>query len=158
VLLCTARIRASGAVVTVHGAGSQRVLARHSEIAQVIVNLLSNACDAVEGKAERAIRIELSEASEGQVRVRIVDAGTPPPPRTARAMFDAFFTTKADGHGLGLGLSISRQILRELGGELTFDASAPTTTFVVSLRAALERDAEQVEAALPRSVEPPSPV
>jgi two-component system C4-dicarboxylate transport sensor histidine kinase DctB len=85
---------------------------------QVLVNILSNACDAVEGLDNRTI--QLTGMRDGnRVVVEIGDRGPGVPPAIAERIFDPFFTTKGVGRGLGLGLSISYNIIKDFGGSLT---------------------------------------
>jgi two-component system C4-dicarboxylate transport sensor histidine kinase DctB len=84
---------------------------------QVLVNVLSNAADAVEGQADR--RVELGARAEGtEVILTIRDHGPGVAPAIADRIFDPFFTTKQVGSGLGLGLSISYNIMKDFGGDL----------------------------------------
>jgi two-component system, NtrC family, C4-dicarboxylate transport sensor histidine kinase DctB len=84
---------------------------------QVIVNVLSNAVDAVEGLPDR--RISLSARTLGEeVQITIRDRGPGVAPAIADRIFDPFFTTKQVGSGLGLGLSISYNILKDFEGDL----------------------------------------
>ena len=84
---------------------------------QVLLNLIGNAVDAMEGKDDQ--RIVISARHEGQfVRIDIRDNGPGLPPERLDHMFEPFFTTKAPGVGLGLGLTISAGIIRDFGGEL----------------------------------------
>lgn len=85
---------------------------------QVLVNIVTNACDAVEGLDDR--RIELSARREqARVVIEIGDRGPGVPPAIMERIFDPFFTTKGVGKGLGLGLSISYNIIKDFGGSLT---------------------------------------
>lgn len=85
---------------------------------QVLVNIITNACDAVEGLEDR--RIELSaKRVQGRVVIEIGDRGPGVPPAIVERIFDPFFTTKGVGKGLGLGLSISYNIIKDFGGSLT---------------------------------------
>ncbi len=85
---------------------------------QVLVNILTNACDAVEGLDDR--KIELWAGREnGRVVIEIGDRGPGVPPAIMERIFDPFFTTKGVGKGLGLGLSISYNIIKDFGGSLT---------------------------------------
>lgn len=85
---------------------------------QVLVNILSNAADAVEGLPDR--RIELSARQEGgRVAITVADRGPGVPEAIAGRIFDPFFSTKGVGKGLGLGLSISYNIISDFGGSLT---------------------------------------
>ena len=84
---------------------------------QVLVNVLSNAADAMEGAALR--RIEVSARGDGgRVILSVRDHGPGVPPAIADRIFDPFFTTKTVGAGLGLGLSISYNIMKDFGGDL----------------------------------------
>lgn len=85
---------------------------------QVLVNIVTNACDAVEGLDDR--RIELSaRRKQARVVIEIGDRGPGVPPAIMERIFDPFFTTKGVGKGLGLGLSISYNIIKDFGGSLT---------------------------------------
>ncbi len=84
---------------------------------QVLVNVLSNAADAVETLPDR--RIDLSARAEGgAVILSIRDRGPGVPAAIADRIFDPFFSTKTVGSGLGLGLSISYNIMKDFGGDL----------------------------------------
>ena len=84
-------------------------------LTQVVLNLLLNACDAMPGGGEIALRAAL----QGDEAVLVVsDGGTGVSPEIASRIFDPFFTTKPPGKGTGLGLAVSRAGIREAGGEL----------------------------------------
>ncbi|AZL58247.1 sensor histidine kinase [Tabrizicola piscis] len=84
---------------------------------QVIVNVLSNAADAVEGSADRRITLA-ARAVGGEVQITVRDRGPGVAPAIANRIFDPFFTTKQVGSGLGLGLSISYNIMKDFAGDL----------------------------------------
>ncbi|SDW98704.1 sensor histidine kinase [Marinobacter mobilis] len=84
---------------------------------QVMVNLLANAVQAVDMAAEPRVEIAI-EAGDGCWRCRVRDNGAGLAGNSEQ-MFEPFFTTKSLSQGLGLGLSISRQIVEALGGHLT---------------------------------------
>ncbi|WP_019906492.1 ATP-binding protein [Methylobacterium sp. 77] len=93
-----------------------RVLGDGPRLEQVVVNLLQNALDAAAGSADPRVSIQVRDAPDGRVAIEVRDTG-PGLPETIRAqVFDAFFTTKSDG--LGLGLAISRGIVEDCGGSL----------------------------------------
>ena len=88
-----------------------------TQLQQVVLNLLLNACDAMSANpvAERVVEIR-TEAAEGKVRVSIADCGIGIPPEAMGSLFKPFFTTKPQG--LGLGLSVCSSIVAAHGGEL----------------------------------------
>ncbi len=106
------------------------VLVSPGRLAQVMVNLLLNAADAMEGQGR--IVVSCSTAGE-RVRLEVADEGPGIPSDLRRKIFDPFFTTKAPGRGTGLGLSISRSIVESLGGTLELEAAASGARFVVEL-------------------------
>jgi signal transduction histidine kinase len=88
-----------------------------SRVVQVLVNLMLNAADALEGAQAPTIRLEGHE-EEGWVVLAIEDNGPGVPEELRRAIFDPFFTTKEPGKGTGLGLSICARIMEAQGGRL----------------------------------------
>ncbi len=98
--------------------GLPRVKAGTIRLQQVLVNIITNAADAVEGLENRTIT--LSGRREGsKVVVRVSDRGAGVAAAIRERIFDPFFTTKGVGKGLGLGLSISYNIVKDFGGSLT---------------------------------------
>ena len=101
-------------------------LPAHS-LEQVLINLLSNALDAVEGGPAPVIQVRVdatdgASASEGgggrRVRIAVADNGHGIPHAVRERLFATFFTTKGEEAGTGLGLAVSREIARGAGGEL----------------------------------------
>ncbi|MBK1886950.1 ATP-binding protein [Marinobacter sp. DY40_1A1] len=109
-------------------------------IEQVMVNLLANAVQAVESQGQPVITIDVEEQGECW-RCLVRDNGTGLPANTEQ-IFEPFFTTKSVKQGLGLGLSISRQIADALGGRLTgrnrSDAPGAEFEFTLQKREATE--------------------
>lgn len=94
------------------------VMAEQIQLEQVVLNLLSNALDAVADNTHaKKIAIECVH-SEGQVELRIADNGPGVAPELYEQIFNPFFTTKEVDQGLGLGLSISYNIIQDFGGQL----------------------------------------
>jgi signal transduction histidine kinase len=90
------------------------------QLQQVMMNLIGNSIDAMkdmDGTRELAIRSQRAE--NDHLMVSVSDTGVGLPPQRADRIFDAFFTTKE--HGLGMGLSISRTIVESHGGQLWVD-------------------------------------
>ncbi|MEE4638235.1 MAG: ATP-binding protein [Wenzhouxiangella sp.] len=86
------------------------------QIEQVLINLLRNAMDAVEGRERARIRIAVSASAE-EILIAVSDNGTGIPQGRLDSLFDAFATWKSGG--IGLGLSISRSLVEAHGGQLT---------------------------------------
>jgi two-component system NtrC family sensor kinase len=89
------------------------------ELQQVFLNLVLNAGHAIGPSG--TIRV-LTETKEGSVLVRIEDDGCGIEPAIADRIFDPFFTTKSVGEGTGLGLGIAYGIVRNHGGEMSFES------------------------------------
>lgn len=93
-----------------------RVAGGRIRLEQVVVNLLSNALDAVEGRPDPEVEIRL--AVEDVVVLDVLDNGPGIPDPVMEQIFDPFFTTKPVGEGLGLGLSIAYKIVHDFSGSL----------------------------------------
>lgn len=127
-------------VVQQHGVKVERlyqpvpeISAIHGNMVQVFVNLITNACHAMQPGGLVRIR---TEAAAGQVLVKVEDSGTGIPEDVLPRIFDPFFTTKAEGKGTGLGLSIVHAIVEKHGGTIEVKSSLGTgTTFIVKLPA-----------------------
>jgi C4-dicarboxylate-specific signal transduction histidine kinase len=94
-----------------------QVMGDRVQLQQVLMNLTTNSIDAmkgVDGTRELIIRSQRDE--NGQVLISVSDTGVGLPPQQAEQIFDAFFTTKP--HGTGMGLRISRSIVESHGGRL----------------------------------------
>ena len=119
--------------------GLPRIRANPAKLCQVFVNLLLNAAHAIDdGGSPREHTIGLSAALDGQrVRVDVRDSGRGIDPQHAPRVFEPFFTTRTGEDGTGLGLSVSRQIAHDHGGEIQFSTEVGAgTTFSVWLPAA----------------------
>jgi PAS domain S-box-containing protein len=104
------------------------------QLQQVLLNLIINAIEAMSGIKERPRELTIASASDGPdtVSLEVRDAGTGLDPAHAPHLFEPFYTTKAEG--LGIGLSISRSIVEAHGGRLSAAANAPHgTVFLFSL-------------------------
>jgi two-component system, NtrC family, C4-dicarboxylate transport sensor histidine kinase DctB len=122
------------------------VVAVAVKLEQVMLNLLLNALDAVEGRENPSIIIRRT-VEAGRVCVTVIDNGSGIAPEHRDRIAEPFFTTKLTGEGLGLGLSISIAIVREFGGEITFaEAPGGGTMATVSMPVG-ERPAIPLEAA-----------
>ena len=114
--------------------GLPRVNADRVQLQQVILNLLLNAAEAMEGVEDRPRNLLLKTAleSDGAVRLEVTDAGTGFDQATVKTLFEPFHTTKADG--MGVGLSICRSIIESHKGRLWATPNdGPGATFGFSI-------------------------
>ncbi len=112
------------------------VRANESRLAQVFLNLLLNAAQAMpESRPSNENRISLrGQVEQDQVVVEITDNGMGIPPAIREKVFDPYFTTKSEQTGSGLGLYVSRTIVESYGGTLDFRSTAGEgTRFYVRL-------------------------
>ncbi len=104
-----------------------------SQVQQVVLNLLLNAAEATQSKAERRIHVT-TEAGSGEVRLLVADNGEGILPENLTKIFDPFFTTKPEGKGVGLGLAVSYGIIQAHGGDIEVKSvPGEGATFIVSL-------------------------
>jgi C4-dicarboxylate-specific signal transduction histidine kinase len=112
-----------------------QVMGREVQLAQVFVNLLQNATDAVKESPVRWISVSCEDEGDF-IEVLISDSGMGIPKEIRKKIMDPFFTTKDVNQGTGLGLSISKKIIENHGGELSLALDKPHTTFKVRLKKA----------------------
>jgi C4-dicarboxylate-specific signal transduction histidine kinase len=113
------------------------VLADRVQLQQVLVNLITNAADAMDEVNERPRTVTISSSCDDgrQVEVAVADVGVGIDPRHRDRIFDPFFTTKDDG--MGMGLAICRGIVEACGGRLWVTSNPDCgTTFRFALPAA----------------------
>jgi two-component system, cell cycle sensor histidine kinase and response regulator CckA len=128
------------------------------QIEQVLLNLVINARDAMEGGGEVKVRVD---RAGDQVRMDVADTGTGMTPEVLDRMFEPFFTTKQREYGSGLGLAIVYGIVRQSGGSVAADTVlGEGATFTIQLpfveRAAgaeLVPDEPPEESTVPRGAE-----
>ena len=123
-------------------------MADHNRLEQVFINLVTNAIDAMDEKAESAefkgmakrllIR---SYAENGHVVVAVTDNGVGMSDEVKEKLFEPFFTTKRIGKGTGLGVSISYGIIKDYSGTIEIDTQAGRgTTFILKFPALKKKD------------------
>jgi len=94
------------------------------QLRQVVMNLMINRIDTMkDADGPRELTLESHRGENGHVRISVSDTGLSLPPNQADRIFDAFFTTKS--HGTGMGLRISRSIVEGHHGQLWASASSP---------------------------------
>jgi len=115
------------------------ITAVHSQIEQILINLLTNARDAMPegGQVTISARNYTDEDGAAYVLLEVADTGPGIPPEVLQHLFNPFYTSKAPGKGTGLGLTICASIVAQLGGRIDLE-SAPghgTTARVLLPRA-----------------------
>ncbi len=109
------------------------IMADPQQIEQVMVNLLINAADALEGQRQGLLKIETWRESSS-VRIKVEDNGPGLPPNQIDKIWEPFFTSKAPGKGTGLGLSIIHGIIQNHSGEILAENSETGgARFIVTL-------------------------
>lgn len=111
------RVRSESITLQVDIAPSLTVVCDGNRLEQVLLNLCSNAFDAMKDAMPKILSIQAAIA-DGRAVIRVADSGSGMPESTLRHLFEPFFSTKPPGEGLGLGLAISAGIVREFGGVL----------------------------------------
>jgi signal transduction histidine kinase len=154
------------------------VMADEDGLHRVLVNLIQNAVDAMAGPGPGpgpgaggrggqltvvTSRVDPPDAPFAAAAIDVIDNGSGISPEARAKIFDLFFTTKPQGHGTGMGLSICQEIVKMLGGriEVTSEVGRGTAMRVLLPRAGAERtddasDAQDSIAPLPPSA--PSPL
>ncbi|HTV18506.1 MAG TPA: HAMP domain-containing sensor histidine kinase, partial [Polyangiaceae bacterium] len=133
--------------------GLPRVTLASEQLSQVLLNLILNASDAVQGRAGARIAV-LARAEDGGVRIQVEDNGPGVLAEVAEHLFEPFFTTKEVGKGTGLGLSVCQSLVSAAGGALSLDPECTSgARFVVQLPAADDTTAR----AAPAGPEPLAP-
>jgi signal transduction histidine kinase len=113
--------------------GAPPLHAHAGELQQVLVNLLMNAADAMDGRPERVATLGIA-VRDGRVIFSVRDTGSGIPPELLERIFQPFFTTKKGRDGTGLGLSVSQRLVRDMGGEIRVESTVGVgSTFTVSL-------------------------
>jgi signal transduction histidine kinase/FixJ family two-component response regulator len=92
------------------------IFGNQNEIAQVLLNLITNARDAMPSGG--LVRVRTRNLPDGQVELLVSDTGQGIPPEALARVFDPFFTTKPEGKGTGLGLAVSYGLIREHRGRI----------------------------------------
>lgn len=135
--LLDARLRDEQVSLVLHLTRPAWVRGDAIRLEQVLINLLRNALDAMQGKACKRLEIRL-EADEQLWRLSVSDNGGGIAEEHLGQVFDPFFTTKPVGDGLGLGLAVSFAIVHEFGGRLSVENGDHGAVFSLTLPIDLE--------------------
>ena len=116
--LLSYRIEKQRILVTQHIAeDTPEIWMKPNSIQQLILNLATNAFDALEGSEKKEFNVDIHREGEF-VRMTIADTGCGIAAESLRSIFDPFFTTKPVGQGTGLGLSVSQGIIKTHAGQI----------------------------------------
>ena len=127
--------------LVVESTAASQVLASAGQLEQVVVNLVTNAANAIPEGRRGEITIRTGPGTEGMVRLEVSDNGPGIPPELREKIFEPFFTTRTEGTGTGLGLSICHVIVKAHGGKLTVESEVGKgSTFRVELPAVAAAD------------------
>ncbi len=122
--------------------GPLSVAVSHDDLTQVLINLLLNAAQAMDGEGHIAFHAEpisnwrtgLTVIARDAIQIQVTDTGPGVPEEHADVIFDPFFSKKEAGQGFGLGLAICQSICNRAGGEIALDREAKDgSRFVVTL-------------------------
>jgi signal transduction histidine kinase len=140
VLLRSEATRYSISIRTELASDLPQVMGDRVQLQQVLMNLLLNSIDAMKDvDTTRELIINSQPARNEQVLVSVSDTGVGLPPQQAEQIFNAFFTTKP--HGTGMGLRISRSIIESHGGHLWAANNSPRgASFCFTLPTKAEAD------------------
>jgi len=128
------------------------VIGDRHELQQVLLNLLTNASQAVErNPPERPRTVAITTWADESVHLRVSDSGPGVPDAVAEHVFTPFFTTKEPGHGTGLGLSICYSIVESHGGRMAIERPPSGAAFRLDLPRA------PTDALPPSAAEPAAP-
>jgi signal transduction histidine kinase len=134
VLLCRHKLELSKIELKVgHGQGIPPVRGDFNQLQQCLINLIFNAVDALAGGGCLEISSRY-ERTAGRAIIRVTDDGPGIPPEHLPHVFEPFYTTKAEGYGVGLGLSTVYGIVERHGGTVTAESrTAQGATFTIEL-------------------------
>lgn len=130
--LCQQRFLHNNIDFTIEGAVNETIECRPIQITQILINLLNNSFDAVEGLSEKWVRVII--ISEGKkLSIRVMDSGSGIPEKIVERLMEPFFSTKDPGKGTGLGLSISTGMAEAHNGSLDYEFFEGHTSFVLKI-------------------------
>lgn len=131
--LCQAKLASSKVKLEVGELSDEvHIYCRPVQIAQVLLNLIANAFDAVESLPEKWVKISFQDKKD-HIEISVIDSGKGVPEELREKIFQPLFTTKEVGKGTGLGLSISKGIIKAHSGTLTLNTESPYTEFTLLL-------------------------
>ncbi len=149
--LTTAQTTVDMTNITVHKhyAGDVRILAQPDQIRQALAHLITNAVQAMRGMGTLTLTTMLSDHTGTAL---IADSGCGISKDHVSKIFDPFFTTKEQGEGSGLGLTVTRRIIRKFGGDVRIESSeGEGTTCIVTIPIATASEGKSWPQSVPHS-------
>ncbi len=132
--LCRSRLQSMAILAEIVVPVNFDVQCRPVAISQALLNLIGNSADAIHGLEERWVRIQAErDPAKNQLILTVTDSGRGIVSQVAEKIMEPFYTTKPQGEGVGLGLSISAGLVESHGGRLYLDCASPNTRFVIEL-------------------------
>ena len=128
---CQEKMKARGVRIDVD-CQSYPIQGKRIQLAQVLLNLISNSFYVAKDHADGWIKIETKDLTSS-LRIYVIDSGQGIEPQVLQKLFQPFFTTKPLGEGTGLGMSISKQIVRDHKGQLNYELRDGHTSFYIEL-------------------------
>ena len=134
--LAADKIRSSGIhLKRIAEAENMALSCRPSEVGQILLNLIGNACDAVNDSAQKEVELVVRKTDGDFCEFSVIDTGLSVAPENIKKIMESFFTTKPTGQGTGIGLSISRGIAQGHGGDLIYSRTNGRTQFSFTIPA-----------------------
>jgi PAS domain S-box-containing protein len=133
VSLCQERLKNNNVDLQMEIQYHETLICHATQITQVLLNLMNNACDAISELKEKWIHIGVKQVGDNKVEIAVTDSGLRPSDEIIKKILTPFFTTKAPGQGTGLGLNISKKIIENHRGNLFVDMNSQNTRFVFEL-------------------------
>ncbi len=130
--LCQERLKNHGVKLEILNPFEVELNCKPVQIEQILINLVNNAFDAIQGTENPWIQIN-TKMNINSVEVSVTDSGSGIPEKIAAKLMQPFFTTKPVGKGTGLGLSISVGIAQSHGGNLLLNRESKNTQFILTL-------------------------
>lgn len=130
--LCRSRFAKQDIELIIEDNFNDMIECKEKDLMQAILNLLSNAFDAVVGTKEPWVELK-TEKLKDKIRIIITDSGSGIPIENAEKIMEPFFTTKPIGKGAGLGLSTAQGIIYDHQGDLYLDPKSDNTRFIIEI-------------------------
>lgn len=135
--LCGEKFKNNGVEIRVNIIDNCEIYCRPSEISQVLLNMFSNSFRAIHELEEKWVLVE-SQVISNIARISVTDSGHGIAPYLVEKMMNPFVSEGGSGENMGVGLSISRQIIHEHQGHMYYDNSCLNTRFILELKLADE--------------------